>query len=316
VGAVAVVVIAGLGLYQNWQQEQSYQAGHQAYLKADCAGAVGPFRSAAGSSSDKSDVALKARAELQECEALLAADRLRTDGKPGEAVLGYSNLVKKYDRSALRDAAVASGQKLIASTPEKVASVDVCDALDTLETQRFFAPVDEMLPPILYACGRAYAAKGAFGDALAMLGRFRAEYSTHALADQVEKAFVEATLAETAASGAGKLPPPESVGKSGQAGGQSTVVIQNDSPEQLSIVFSGPDVRVEEVKACGECVEYVGVGPSACPEKGPVAEYVLAPGTYEVVVKSSSGSDVTPFRGTWTLKKGEEYSSCFYLVSH
>jgi len=93
-------------------------------------------------------------------------------------------------------------------------------------------------------------------------------------------------------------------------------LIQNDSPEQLSIVFSGPDVRVEEVNACGECIDYVGVGPIACPEKGPVAEYVLAPGTYEVVVKSSSGANVTPFRGTWTLKKGEEYSSCFYLVSH
>lgn len=316
IGAVAVVVIAGLGIYQNWQQEQTYQTGHQAYLKADCAGAVGPLRSAAGESSNKSDVALKARAELQECDALLAADRLGTGGNPDQAVLRYSSLVTKYEPSALKDAAIASGQKLIASAPDKVATVAACDVLETLEGQGFFAPVDVALPPILYACGQAYVATGAFGDALAMFGRFRAEYPKHSLAAEVEKAFVEATLAETAASGAGKLPRPESVGKSGEAGGQAKVVIQNDSPEQLSMVFSGPDVRVEELKACADCIKYIGVGPSACPEKGPVAEYVLAPGSYEVVVKSSSGANVTPFRGTWTLKKGEEYSSCFYLVSH
>jgi hypothetical protein len=316
VAAVAVVVIAGLGVFLNWQREQNYQTGHQAYLKADCAGAVGPLRSAAGeSSSDKGDVALKARAELQECDALLAADRLATDSKPGEAVLGYSNFVTKYERSALKDAALASGQKLIADAPGKVASVAVCDVLETLEAQRFFAPVGDTLPPFLYACGQAYGAKSAFADALAMYGRFRAEYPEHSLAGEVEKAFADATLAETAASGAGSLPPPRAVGKSGEAGGQATVVIQNDSPERLSMVFSGPDVRVEEMAACADCVKFTGAGPRACPRKGPVAEYVLAPGTYEVVVKSSSGSDVTPFRGTWTLKKGEGYTSCFYLVS-
>jgi hypothetical protein len=316
IGAAAILVIGGFGFYQNWQQEQNYQAGHQAYLKADCAAAVGPLRSAASGEpgSKKSDVALKAQAELQECEALLAADSLNSDGKPSEAVLGYSTIVTKYERSPLKEAAVAKGQKLIAGAPDKVATVAVCDVLETLETQQFIVPLADTLPPLLYACGRAYATAGAFDDALAAYGRFRVEYPDHSLAAEVARAFVEATLAETAASGAGALPAPEAVGKSGKAGGQATVVIRNDSPEQLSIVFSGPDVRVEEVAACAACVKFTGIGPIACPEKGPVEEYVLAPGSYEVVVKSTSGSDVTPFRGTWTLKKGQEYSSCFYLV--
>jgi hypothetical protein len=74
-------------------------------------------------------------------------------------------------------------------------------------------------------------------------------------------------------------------------------------------------VRVEKLEPCADCEEFTGDGPSACPEKGPVGSYVLPPGTYEVVVTAVSTGSVTPFRGTWTLESGQEYASCFYLVT-
>jgi hypothetical protein len=312
-----VLVLVGSYWYQGWQQEQNYRAGHNAYLTTDCATAVGPLRRAADGEpgAKDSDVALKARAELEECEALLAADDLVTQGKHGDAVLAYRDIVTKYTRSPLNDAALASGQEAIASEPDTVATIGVCDALETLEAQQFIAEPSETLPLMLYACGQAYEAESVYDKALAVYARFRADYGDHALAGDVDAAYARATLAETEASGAGSLPLPEETGEGSGDAGVAKVIIRNDSPDALSMVFSGPDVRVEGLEACATCERFTGAGPEACPDKGPIGEYVVEPGTYDVVVKSGSGINVVPFRGTWTLKAGQEYASCFYIVT-
>ncbi len=311
-----VVALAGVGGFLAWQQEQDYQAGHTAYLAADCATAVGPLGSVAKGSSGSSgnDVELKARAELQECDALLDADDLATQGKQGDAVLAYSDIVTKYPRSPLKDAALASGRELIATAPDKVATVSLCDALDALEAQGFVVGQPDPLPPLLFACGGAYEASDAHADAVAIYARFRADYPDHDLAADVDVALARATLAETE-NAAGALPPPGKGPGTGTAG-VATIVIQNDSPDPLSMVFSGPDIRVEDLEACADCVKVPGaIYECRDPDQSPVAEYKVAPGVYEVVVKSGSGSNVLPFRGTWTLEDGEVYASCFYISS-
>jgi tetratricopeptide (TPR) repeat protein len=323
IGCLSVIVlgcigIGGFAFYENWQQERNYQAGHQAYLQADCAGAVDPLRKAASGEPGTrgNDVALKAQAELQECEALLAADAFADQNKPADAVLAYSALVTKYASSPLKEPALAKGQQLFAQgATDALATAALCESVDDLADQQFIAQPDTALPPLLYACGQAYEDDGAFSEAVAAYDRFRRAYPDHELAEDVQRAFVRATIAEADAVGAGTLPAPQVVGSSGAAGGPVTVVIQNDSPERLSMVFSGPEVRVEELDACTDCQKFIGDGPSACPEKGPVGRYELPPGTYDVVVKASSGRDVTPFRGSWALEDGQEYSSCFYLVT-
>jgi hypothetical protein len=323
IGCLSVIVLGCVGigafaLYENWQQEQNYQAGHQAYLQADCAGAIDPLRKAASGDpgTRDSDVARKAEAELQECEALLEADALAEQKKPADAVLAYSALVTKYADSPLKETAITKGQKLFTQGESAaLATAALCESVDDLAEQQFIAQPDEMLPSLLYACGQAYEDDQAFSEAVAAYSRFRRDYPDHELAKDVQQAFVRATIAEAEAVGAGALPAPQVVGASGAAGGRVTVVIQNDSPESLSMVFSGPEVRVEELEACTDCEKFVGDGPSACPEKGPVGRYELPPGTYDVVVKASSGRDVTPFRGSWPLEDGQEYSSCFYLVT-
>jgi hypothetical protein len=97
--------------------------------------------------------------------------------------------------------------------------------------------------------------------------------------------------------------------------GSATVLILNDSPDPLSIVFSGPEVLVEDIDACLDCIRYTGDGPPECPNLGPVAEHVLAPGTYEVVVRSRASVLTTPSRGTWILDGGQLYEHCFYIVT-
>lgn len=309
-----IAVIAAVFGYQYWDQQQNYKAGHEAYLAADCAGAIVPLRKAADGSGD---TATQAQAELQECQALLEGSDLIAGGNPADGLLAYSEFVLKYGDGPRADAAVAGGRQAIDDgPPESVASVDVCDSLDTLEEQGFVAGEDEALPPLLYACGQTYEASAAYAAAIVVLGRFLTSYPDHALTDSVKDAFARVTVADAKAAGAGSLPEPDHVGPSEAGGDLATVIIQNSSPESMGIVFSGPDVRVESLDACPTCETFTDTGPAECPDAGPVGTYLVEPGDYEVVVTATSTGDVTPFHGTWTLSAGEEYSSCFYVVTH
>lgn len=322
-GCLSVIILGCVGisafaLYQNSLQEQNYNAGHAAYTNGDCATAVEPLtKAASGEPGTKdSDVARNAQAELQECEALIAADDL-AGSEPGDAVVSYSDFVTKYPASPLASPALTKGQELVTSSaPDALANTTLCSSIDALEEQQFISQPDTTLPPLLHACGQAFEDEGSFSDAVMIYDRFRDDYPDHELAQDVQLGFVRATLAEAEALGAGALPAPQAVGESSGGEGEAIVIIQNDSPEGLSMVFSGPDVRVEELEPCTDCEEFTGEGPDACPEKGAVGRYVVTPGDYNVVVKATSDSGVTPFSGNWTLEPGQEYYSCFYLVSN
>lgn len=310
-GVVAAVVVAGVGIgyYISQQQQKHYDEGHKAYLAADCASAVGPLRDAAEGDWDD-DLAAKAQAELQECETLLAAGDM-TRGEPGAALLAFSEFLTKYPSSPMVPAALAGGQLVSQGPPDGVATATVCAELDRLEGQGLLSPPDDVLPPLLRTCGRTFETAGNFASALAMLDRFRREYPNHELVGEVDADFVRVTLAEADATGSGELQNPESIGPSGEAGDLVSVEIHNDSSEEMTIVFRGPEVRVETLPACTEC-DVVRVE-ATCSEAAPIGRYVLDPGDYDVLVKASSGSNVQPYRGTWTLEPGQGYADCFYI---
>ncbi|HEU5086617.1 MAG TPA: hypothetical protein VFT99_04205, partial [Roseiflexaceae bacterium] len=244
-GCLGLMVLACVGFgalvyYGTWQQEQNYNAGHAAYQKADCATAVGPLgKAASGDPGDKdSDVAAKAQAELEECEALQSAGDLGGTSL-GDSVLAYRDFAEKYPESPLKPIAIQQGAAVFTSNPpEQVANSSLCNALDNLTEAQLITSVDEQIPGLLIACGAAYEAEQDYTSAVAAYNRFRQEYPDHASAAQVEEAYVRATLAEADALGAGALPSPQAVGSSENTG-TATVIIQNDSPEALSMVFSG-----------------------------------------------------------------------------
>lgn len=304
--------IAGFAFFQLQQQKQAYEAGHKAYLEGNCEAAMPSFTKAAEGFDE--NTATSAKAEMQECEALAAVDSMIAADNLSEGIFGYDAFMQKYDQSPLAAVALKKAQDAISSAaPDVLATADVCDAIDSLVENSMIATPDETLPGLLFACGQTYENEARWTDAVNTYARFRKEYKDHELAPQIEEAYVRATLSEAQDLGAGELPAPQAVGGSGT--GDVTVVIQNDSPEGLSIVFSGPEIRVEELEPCTECASFSGESPSGCPELGPIGTYTLKPGSYDVVVKASSDTSVTPFRGTWDLSDGQEYSSCFYLVT-
>ena len=171
----------------------------------------------------------------------------------------------------------------------------------------------DFMPSLYYSCGQLYGQAGNWESAIAMYEGFLADHPDHALAADVEVGLAEAIVAQAQSTGVGEIPEPERSGSTGT--GLTEVVIQNDSPERLRIVFSGPEAHVEELEPCSSCETYTGVGPLYCPELGPIGRYPLPPGDYDVVVESIADDGTTPWTGNWSLVEGDEYYSCFFVVT-
>lgn len=315
VAALGCVAVLGFGWWIDNQRKAAYTAGHEAYLAGDCEKAIPSFDQVLESDSDlNSDEAQKASAERQECADYQAAVGSQTARRYGEALLAYSQFQDNYPDSPLSGKVLDQARALFAeAAPDAVANSVVCQEADALARRGLIPEPTANLPPLLFACGAQYEAAQLFTDAIAVYERLRTEFGDHPVAGQVQEALGRTILAEAQTFGAGALPAPQSLGGSGT--GPAVVVIQNDSPERLSLVFNGPELRVETIEPCATCENFTGSGPENCPEQGPVGTYTVQPGDYDVVVRSLSDTSVSPFRGSWSLASGDEYYSCFFLVT-
>ncbi len=221
----------------------------------------------------------------------------------GNAILMYESLLTEYPNHSL------SGQTEASLFVNPVA----CEEIDSLKKNNTIANRRDFIPTLYYNCGQAYENDRDWGNAILMYENFLADYPSHSLASDAEAALARSIVAQAKAAGAGQIPAPESSGSTGSE--LTEVIIQNDSPNRLRIVFSGPESHVEELGACSSCTSYIGDGPLFCPEKGPIGRYTLDAGQYDVVVESISGSGTTPWTGTWDLVSGDEYFNCFFVVT-
>ena len=189
-----------------------------------------------------------------------------------------------------------------------------CSNINSLSANEIIAQRDDFIPTLYYRCGRTYQDKGNWANAIVLFEIFLDEYPGHSLTENVEAALANAILARAKDVGAGEIAPPV---PSGTTGNELTeVIIQNDSPEKMRIVFSGPEVRIEKLESCEICPTYQsGNEPEYCPEEGPIGYYTLIPGQYDVVVESISENTITPWKGIWNLESGDEYASCFYIIT-
>jgi uncharacterized membrane protein YhaH (DUF805 family)/tetratricopeptide (TPR) repeat protein len=192
-----------------------------------------------------------------------------------------------------------------------IANSAACGSVESFQNETALADRAELLPRLYYRCGQDYDKKKSYSQAVAMYEAFVKNYPDHSLAGAVNTALARALVNAARAAGAGEISPPQRSGSTGS--GETRVVIQNDSPQSLRIVFSGPKSMIVELAACSSCTTYM-IQPFSCPEKGPIGRYNLPAGKYDVLVESISDSGVTPYTGDWTLVGGDEYYSCFYIL--
>jgi hypothetical protein len=312
---VALVIAIVFSAVRYFIDKSNYTRGHQAYLQVDCQNATVPLSSVVDAFRliDIGDYEFLADRELLECNLFQDGADKQATGDPSGAILAYSDFVVNYGESPLSAEAFGRVESLFTQTNvDTLATEGLCDQLESLEQGNFIPLRSSLLPNLLYECGQTYEKTTNYSDAIHLYERFYNEYPAHLLAPDVEDALARAIVAEARASGAGTIPAPQRSGDT--SSGSTVVVIQNDSPERLRIIFSGPDSRIEELEACSSCQTYSLVGPLYCPEQGPIGRYTLPPGPYDVVVQSISDKGVTPWTGDWDLISGDEYYNCFFIT--
>lgn len=212
----------------------------------------------------------------------------------------YKNLLIEYPNALL----AAQAEAALLANPL------ACEGADVIKSS-VIAARNEFMPSLYYQCGQAYEGKGNWKQAISMYEKFLAEYPSHARAAEVEASLARSIVSQAQTTSAGEIPTPERSGNTGT--GMTEVVIQNDSPESMRIVFSGPEARVEELEPCTSCTTYTEE-PAYCPELGPIGRYQLTPGEYDIVVESISDTGTTPWTGRWNLLMGDQYASCFFIL--
>lgn len=315
---IAAIVAAGAIAYLTFQHlltRASYNKGERAYEAGNCEVAIAQFDRAIdrGQLVDLNDYVDRARARKVECQAFQSAIKRQETGEFAAALVAYDDFVNRYPNGAL----VEPSRQQTANLFEQpglaaLAQPNVCERMDALIRHELIPQPETNLPSFYHACGQTYAAARDHTKAVNMYERFLDRYPEHQLASEVKTALAQSMVADTKAKGAGNILQPERSGITSP--GSTVLVIQNDSPEKMRLIFSGPEPRFEELEPCTDCQKYIGERPETCPNKGPIGRYTLKPGQYDVVVKSISDRGVRPFTGNWALGDGSEYNSCFFIV--
>ncbi len=310
-----LVVLAGWMVFTWYSEGQLYADANQAMSSSDCETANSFFiKIINGYRLIDPDGVYSASVKGKTlCDAYLVGVMAEREGNSSMAILNFYEFIKNYERNVLTDFSKENIALIFTMrTPEQLADEALCSELDTLANGGYLPSATTTLPSMYYACGRSAATMAEYAIAINWFDRFITKYPSHTLRAVVEDELAR-TLLRYAQSEGGSLPAPQQSGSTNS--GASKVIIQNDSPEKLRIVFSGADTRIEVLDACPSCQTYSLAGPQFCPEKGPIGEYTMPPGTYQVAVQAMDDSAVTPWSGSWPLGNAEEYYSCFFITT-
>ncbi|HRQ37541.1 MAG TPA: tetratricopeptide repeat protein [Chloroflexota bacterium] len=310
-----IVVSCGVFTVMVSRANSQYDKAVAALAAGDCVTAVPALQALADNPfATEDDIKKPALIHIATCTRFEQLVASQNGGDAAGALVGYEDLMTEHKDSPLFSTIENQAKTVFTAAPTQVANLTTCNRLDSYLKRSWIPDQDTNLPLYYQACGQAYTAAGEYTSAVKVYQRFVTAYPNHPDYTIVEAQMAKAAVAEARAAGAGEIAPPTAIGD-GDGSGPAVVVIQNDSREELSLVFSGPEARFETLEPCAECQDYFGSGPEFCPELGHIGTYEVPPGTYDAVVKSISDEGVTPFTGTWELTAGEEYYSCFFLIT-
>lgn len=193
-----------------------------------------------------------------------------------------------------------------------LANYAACDHLEQMRSEPAIANRAGFLPTITLTCAQTAEFFQDYTGAVERYQWFIDHVPTDDRLVAARDGLARSLIAQARQGGTGSLPQPTDTGGSG--GSLATVVIYNDSPEELRIVLSGPESRIETLAASATSGTYDLVGPTSCRTDVPSLELQVAAGDYQVLVEATGGG-ISPFTGTWTLDRGDAYASCFFIVT-
>ncbi len=224
-------------------------------------------------------------------------------GEPDSAFKFLEEILEEYPQHSV------ANQVIDSITSDTI----FCSLTQQMSESVIFNKDVDNLANIFLDCAANYSKQSEYRLASNLYISFLTKFPEHPFAENVNLLLPDLLINAARASGSGNIERPN---ESGWApNGIARVVIQNDSPHDLRIVFSGPEAHIEILPACETCTDYSMFGPIGCPEQGPIGTYDLTPGEFEVLVETTNEEDVIPFTGTWDFQGGKEFYSCFFIVT-
>lgn len=311
---IIVIALSALAL-QTWRVSQRFSKGETAYNSGNCDEALIHFGQLLNGvvPMDMDDWLDRSRARTGECDRFKSLVDDSSKQPLDAQILAATSFLDQYPQSSvgpqLRQLITDKTEGVMAT---KLATVAMCKRLHAVSSHNLLPMSEAQKPLMLQACGDSYSTAENFDDAIGVYETFLDQYANHEQAKAVKVSMAKAMVAQAKTQETGEIPPPP---LSGYTGDSTTVVkIRNDSPEPMRIVLSGTDPQFKELGPCEDCETFHESPPKTCPEKGPETELVLAPGQYDVLVRSTGNRSITPFTGTWALGQGRAYYNCFYIV--
>lgn len=166
-----------------------------------------------------------------------------------------------------------------------------------------------------YQCGVKQYQDGDYAQAQQTMQKFVTDNPHDKNRDRARKIAIGAEVAQTLPAAGKKLPTTSS-------GGGISVTVKNDSPDDITVLYTGPVTGSFTLKACGSCKAYSFAsslisGWQPCGDSGrnyPQRTISLPPGTTYFVHKPKNDSTATPGSDTAKLRYGYLYTECAYTT--
>ncbi|MFJ4800351.1 hypothetical protein [Streptomyces murinus] len=165
-----------------------------------------------------------------------------------------------------------------------------------------------------YDCGVQEYRSGDFSNAQQTMDKFVAGHPHHKNRARAQKIAIAAEVAQTIPAAGKKLPTTAS-------GGSISVTVKNDSPDDVTVLYTGPVTGSFTLKACGGCRSYLLADtlmstfkPCAGGKDYPQRTLQLPVGTTYFVHKPNGGQATTAGSDTAKLRPGYIYTECAYTT--
>lgn len=168
----------------------------------------------------------------------------------------------------------------------------------------------------VYACGVDQFEDKKFDDARTTLSDFARTYRSDGRVRQARNIAIAAEIADDRPSAGKRLPPSKRPG-----GARMELVISNDAPNAVEVLYTGPVTGTVKLKTCAGCERYSASAGArqACKAGGrnyPKARLRLPAGEYHFLYKHGTGATarVNSYSSGTKVQPGYTYTSCTYVI--
>ena len=247
----------------------------------------------------------------------------------------FAELLSTFPKSAQAGKVEPAVQAAVDKAVKSVRGDEPCAAVERLETlgnqvrglptepadltdgfAKDAARADTSAASGTYTCGVDQYKDGDFSDAVTTMNDFVKDNPDHKNRQRAGKIAIAAEIAQTIPAAGKRLPTTAS-------GGSISVTVKNDSPDDITVMYTGPVTGSFTLKACGSCTSYSLIGSSVlgfepCSDSSknyPQRTIRLPVGTTYFVHKSQGGTGSSPASDTAKLSPGYIYTECAYTTS-